>query len=68
MPYGHAKGDCFMRFKGVKAKQLKNGTFPYGPCKSEGEWEFLEWAVESGLSQHKLDKLLNLKIVSTSLL
>jgi hypothetical protein len=40
------------------------GTFPYGPCADEEEWEFVEWAVESGLSQAEIEKLLNLKMVS----
>jgi hypothetical protein len=64
IPYGQTKGFCSSRFEQVKAHQTKTGTFPYGPCADEEEWEFVEWAVESGLSQAEIEKLLNLKMVS----
>lgn len=64
LPYGHIKGTCQSQFEEVRNQQMKEGTFPFGPCRDEGEWEFLEWAVESGLSHGEIEKLLALKIVS----
>jgi hypothetical protein len=65
LPHGAPTGFCSSRFDEVRAHQQAYGTFPFGPFKSRDEWEFVEWAVESGLSQEEIDKLVSLKVVST---
>jgi hypothetical protein len=67
-PYGEVKAFCSSRFDEVKACQKKTGTFPWGPFKSQEEWEFVEWAMESGLSHSEINKLVNLKVVSEIIL
>lgn len=64
---GQPLGSAIFKTTWEKRKEMENkaGNPPWMGFESEEEWDFAKFLMKSGLSQEKINELLQLKIVSS---
>lgn len=65
-PAGIPIGEGVSCFEKWRRDQKKRNEPPWSPFKSREEWELARWLITSGVSQRKIDALLELKMVRLS--
>jgi hypothetical protein len=63
-PAGVPIGEGVSCFEEWRRDQKKRKEPPWSPFENREEWELAKWLITSGISQKKIDALLNLKMVS----